>query len=400
MAAVSSRRRQGRLGRMSALSGQSHVAARRRLATVAAIGMAVSLLLSVAGPSAAAPGTKLDIDPEIASVLQGSTVVLTAEIRDADGNPLVGPGTDMHARWFFALGSPNDIDSPGNSPDLECWTGESGQCSVSYVAASLGTDLVCALVSGPTVTCDEAREAPDWDDNADVVTRIVTTDPGPDPTPTPTPDPTPTPTPDPTPTPNPDPTPTPTPDPTPTAPPDPTPTPPPDPTPDPTPTPTPDPTPDPQSAPQAPDAAPTAEPEPVPAPVTAPTAQPTPGIDPDIAPSNPATPTVAPQLQQPSEAPEQSSDPAPLAPAPTASPGPDGLVGAIVSVAADHVARLVRPEAATVVAVTFGFPLVLTFAVTAFLAVQHRLDARDPKLRLAPQTNVDTTVRFREESEL
>jgi hypothetical protein len=376
--------------------------------------MAVSLLLSVAEPSAAAPGTKVDISPEIASVLQGSNVVLMAEIRDADGNPLVGPGTDMHVRWFFAVDSPNDIDSPGNSPDLECWTGESGQCSVSYVAASLGTDLVCALVSGPTATCDEAQGAPDWDDNADVVTRIVATDPGPDPTPTPTPDPTPTPTPDPTPTPTPDPTPTPTPDPTPTptpdptpAPtptPDPTPTPTPDPTPtptpDPTPTPTPDPTPDPQSPPNQPsDVAPSAEPEPVTAPAAAPTARPTPGFDPDVAPSTPATPSAAPQPQQPSMAPEPSPDPAPVAPTPAAPSGPD-VVGAIVSAAADQVARLVQPAAATAVAVTFGFPLVLTLAVTVFLAVQHRLDARDPKLRLAPQSNVETAVRFREESEL
>jgi hypothetical protein len=76
------------------------------------------------------------------------------------------------------------------------------------------------------------------------------------------------------------------------------------------------------------------------------------------------------------------------------------VVGAIVSAAADQVARLVQPAAATAVAVTFGFPLVLTLAVTVFLAVQHRLDARDPKLRLAPQSNVETAVRFREESEL
>jgi hypothetical protein len=52
------------------------------------------------------------------------------------------------------------------------------------------------------------------------------------------------------------------------------------------------------------------------------------------------------------------------------------------------------------VAVTFGFPLILTVAVTTFLAVQHRMDSRDPKLRLAPQNHVETVLEFREEAEL
>ena len=112
-------------------------------------------------------------------------------------------------------------------------------------------------------------------------------------------------------------------------------------------------------------------------------------------------PSTAPQPQQPSVAsPTAAPEPAPQAPAPSVTPGPDGLVGAIISGAANQVARLVRPEAATAVAVTFGFPLLLTLAATGFLAVQHRLDARDPKLRLAPQNHVETVMRFREESEL
>ncbi|MGH2456037.1 MAG: hypothetical protein ACRDHD_07255, partial [Candidatus Limnocylindria bacterium] len=209
------------------------------MAVLSSVGLALSMLLAYAAPISAAPGTMVNVEPEVETVQAGTIVTLTAWVQDADGTPSVGPGTDTHVRWYFVAGSPNDMTSPGNSPDLECWTGEAGQCSVTYVAAAEGTDAICAIGGGPTTMCDEPLDTPDWNDSADVVQRIVITDPGPtpDPTPTPTPDPTPTPTPDPTPTPTPDPTPTPTPDPTPTPTPDPTPTP----TPDPTPTPTPDP---------------------------------------------------------------------------------------------------------------------------------------------------------------
>ena len=37
--------------------------------------------------------------------------------------------------------------------------------------------------------------------------------------------------------------------------------------------------------------------------------------------------------------------------------------------------------------------------MTTFLAVQHRLDSRDPKLRLAPQHHVETVLQFREEAD-
>jgi hypothetical protein len=76
------------------------------------------------------------------------------------------------------------------------------------------------------------------------------------------------------------------------------------------------------------------------------------------------------------------------------------VVDTIISAAAEQVGRIVQPAAAGAVAVTFGFPLILTMAVTAFLAIQHRLDGRDPKLRLAPQNHVETVLHFREEGEL
>jgi hypothetical protein len=52
------------------------------------------------------------------------------------------------------------------------------------------------------------------------------------------------------------------------------------------------------------------------------------------------------------------------------------------------------------VAVGFGFPLILTVAVTGFLAVQNRLDGRDPKLRLAPRSTVETVLQFHDEADL
>jgi hypothetical protein len=65
-----------------------------------------------------------------------------------------------------------------------------------------------------------------------------------------------------------------------------------------------------------------------------------------------------------------------------------------------QVSKVVRPEVAAAVATTFGFPLALMAAVLAFLAVQSRLDVRDPKLRVAPQTLADTVLPFREEADL
>jgi hypothetical protein len=62
--------------------------------------------------------------------------------------------------------------------------------------------------------------------------------------------------------------------------------------------------------------------------------------------------------------------------------------------------RAVRPEAAARVATTFGFPLALMFAVLLFLIVQDQIDRRDPKLRHAPRTLLDTLQRFRDEDDL
>ena len=54
---------------------------------------------------------------------------------------------------------PNDIDSPGSSPDLDCMTGTAGTCTVSYVAANSGTDI-CAPIGGNQSQCSEASVLP------------------------------------------------------------------------------------------------------------------------------------------------------------------------------------------------------------------------------------------------
>jgi hypothetical protein len=75
-------------------------------------------------------------------------------------------------------------------------------------------------------------------------------------------------------------------------------------------------------------------------------------------------------------------------------------VGHVLSLAGGQASRVVQPGAAAAVATTFGFPLILTLAVLAFVLIQGWIDARDPKLRYAPQTLADTIIRFREENEL
>jgi hypothetical protein len=128
--------------------------------------------------------------------------------------------------------------------------------------------------------------------------------------------------------------------------------------------------------------------EPAPASSTAPSDQPSSAPSADQAPVPPSAPEPTP----PQEAPAQPSD--------SALDLPGGVIGTVISAAVQQVSRVIRPEAATAVAVGFGFPLILTIAVSGFLAIQNRLDGRDPKLRLAPRSHIETVVKFREEAEL
>ncbi len=409
---------------------------RRLLAGAVSFALAWSLLLAFSAPSLAAPGTRVDVEPELTTVVAGTSVTLTASVADSDGDPSIGSDTNTHVRWYFTDDSPNSPGSPGSSPDLECWTGTVGSCTVSYVPAAVGADTVCAVVASSVHSCDEAQPAPEWDNHSDTV--LVTVTDGPQPTPTPTPDPTPSPTPDPTPTATPDPTPTPTPDPTPTPTPDPTPSP----TPDPTPTPTPDPTPDPTPSPM-PDPTPDSIPDPTADPTTSPEPKPlapSPGGSSEPVPNPIDEPEPAQILPEPepdaaepdstaaSEEPRTATvplgrlDPAPVPPAvpvpslptaPAAGPGrgitptaviqpsaPTGLVAQVVAAAVDGVTWAVQPEAAITVASEFTFPITLALAVIGYLMVQGHIDRRDPKLRLAPQHVVETIVKFEREAEL
>lgn len=74
-------------------------------------------------------------------------------------------------------------------------------------------------------------------------------------------------------------------------------------------------------------------------------------------------------------------------------------MGAVVTEFGNVVKAAVKTEAATAVAQTFGFPLVLMLAVLIFLLIQSRLDDRDPKLRRAPLTTTETTVLFVNEAD-
>lgn len=150
---------------------------RRAVAIIVALAVAWALMVAAARPSAAAPGTLLDISPETESVDVGDTITLTASLRNADGTPATGPGTNTHVRWYFAAGSPNEPPGGGSNHDFECWTGALGACSISYVASAVGTDSICATAGGSPGACAESLGATDWADGADVVQRTISAGP-------------------------------------------------------------------------------------------------------------------------------------------------------------------------------------------------------------------------------
>jgi hypothetical protein len=75
-----------------------------------------------------------------------------------------------------------------------------------------------------------------------------------------------------------------------------------------------------------------------------------------------------------------------------------GIVQALVGSASDGAGRVISAEAAVSVASTFGFPIALAMLVLLFLAVQPRLDKRDPKLSSTPRTLADTLVAFEDDA--
>jgi hypothetical protein len=81
-------------------------------------------------------------------------------------------------------------------------------------------------------------------------------------------------------------------------------------------------------------------------------------------------------------------------------PRPTAVIAQVLAAAITGVTQVVHPAAVVAVAEEFTFPIVLTVAVLAFLAVQSHIDRRDPKLRMAPQHVVETVVRFEPEDDL
>lgn len=80
--------------------------------------------------------------------------------------------------------------------------------------------------------------------------------------------------------------------------------------------------------------------------------------------------------------------------------GPQNIIPNLVRGAVEGLSGAVQPEAAVVVAVSFGFPLLLMLAVIGFLLLQGHLDRRDPKLRVAPRSASELLVPWSEEAEL
>ncbi len=76
------------------------------------------------------------------------------------------------------------------------------------------------------------------------------------------------------------------------------------------------------------------------------------------------------------------------------------VVQELVATTVSEAAKLVKPEVAAAVATTFGFPLGLAVVVVLFLAIQTRLDHRDPKLRATPLSGTEMMVPFESEDEL
>ena len=295
--------------------------AHRRIAFAAAaaltvVGAGAWPLGRVAPAIAANDSPILDVEAETGEVSIGDTVVLTATIYDVDGaTVLTGPSSNTQIRFEFLPGSANE--PAGGGADLSCHTGQSGTCSVSYVAVSAGTDVICARSTNGAGPCTEAVDAPERVDAWDSVERTIDGGPVSTPAPTPTPTAAPDPTPDPTATPDPTPAPTsaPTATPAPTA------------TATATPTATPDPT-----------VAPTATPDPTPtaAPTPAPTATPTATPSPTPAPTPSATP-------DPTDAPTPAPTPTPTpTPAPTDAPNP-GVTGTVSGPEATNPPVATRP---------------------------------------------------------
>jgi hypothetical protein len=163
-----------------------------------------------------------------------------------------------------------------------------------------------------------------------------------------------------------------------------------EPAPEPTPAPTPEPTPDPVVPAPAPAPEPTPEPEPTPVPEAEPAPAPEPTPEPVATPTPMPTPTAAPTPQPEPGPPSEAPIPTPTQPVTDPGGGLPQRDGDVVQApplqgSPTTVAEVVTAVGETALAVVEDgqFPLALVAVVAGFLAVQGRLDRRDPKLALA-----------------
>jgi hypothetical protein len=294
--------------------------------------------------------TVVDLEPETGAGLLGDSTSLRASVFDQFGNPYQGPGTSVTVGFTLLPGS------AGGSADIgSCDTGTSGGCALPYAPTAAGVDQICAWLPGAAADCSEAPDAPERGNGADVVLGTWAAPPvllGP----------------------------------TVTSPPDPT------------------PHADPPVAPKAEKPRPASDPEP---------SGDEPATSPDRGPTAPADDPAPRRFVEAGHATSARRQPHPARRArPVAArrhtPGhharrtPDGLVSPTHTPrhrparAAGGLKRRLSElsKAAVKTANRFSFPLSLALLVVAFLAIQGRIDRRDPKLRLAPVDSKHDLVSF------
>jgi hypothetical protein len=299
--------------------------------------------------------TAIDLEPETGAGLLGDATSLQASVFDQFGNPFQGPDTSVTVGFTLLPGS------AGGSGDIgSCDTGTSGGCSVPFTPATAGVDQICAWLPGAAGDCSEPPDAPERDNGADVVLRTWTAPVVLGPTVTP----------------------------------------------------------------PAPDPAPQKDPPVAPKPEKRhPTSDPSPGPDQSAASPDPGPPPAAagPAPRRFVEAGHATSTRRHAPPARRPRRAPAHRHAHARSTATHHarrapdaaVARTHRPrhhpanppgaltrrlrelsKAAVKTANRFSFPLILAVLVVAFLAVQGRIDRRDPKLRLAPVDSKHDLIPF------
>jgi hypothetical protein len=297
--------------------------------------------------------TAIDLEPETGTGLLGDATSLQASVFDQFGNPFQGLGTSVTVGFTLLPGSADASGDIGS-----CDTGTSGGCSLPFTPAVAGVDQICAWLPGATGDCSEPPNAPERDNGADVVLRTWAAPLALGPTVTP---------------------------------------------------PAPDPAPQkPPVAPKPEKRRPASEP---PAGGDAPAASPDPG--PPAAADRPAPRRFVeaghatstrrhphPAARRPRRAPAHRH--ARITPPHLARRAPDAAVTRThrprhhpshpAGVLARRLSEL--SKAAVKTANRFSFPLILAILVVAFLAIQGRIDRRDPKLRLAPVDSKHDLIPF------